>query len=141
MLDRILSVGPGYRLTALKNVSVEPWSPGSAGCQAALPNALVLESMTQAAGALAWFMELGDENPLTEGRRQSISGLLAGIDHCRIHGCAAPGDQLILKARLGRRKAGFGRFHCRAEVAGKPIGRAEIALRSEDATWSGSKNG
>lgn len=130
MLDRVLSVGPGYRLAAVKNVSVEGWFASSAGCQDALPNALVLESMAQAAGALAWFIDLDHDDSLTEDRRGSISGVLAGIDHCRIHGCASPGDQLILTARLRRLKAGFGRFHCQAEVAGKPIGRAEIMLRA-----------
>jgi 3-hydroxyacyl-[acyl-carrier-protein] dehydratase len=53
LVDRVLEVVPGERITALKNVSVnEPFFPGHYPHHPVMPGVLVVEAMAQTAAIL-----------------------------------------------------------------------------------------
>ena len=55
LVDRVLSVVPGERIAALKNVSVnEPYFPGHYPHHPVMPGVLIVEAMAQTAAILCW---------------------------------------------------------------------------------------
>ncbi|MFC5286670.1 3-hydroxyacyl-ACP dehydratase FabZ family protein [Actinokineospora guangxiensis] len=100
MVDRVLTVEPGKRLTAVKAVTfAEPWYDG-AGADTppedlAYPHALLLESWGQAAGLL------GSSCPETVAGLDGVM-LLGGAAGVRFHRPVHPGDVLVHDVRLSR---------------------------------------
>lgn len=122
LVDRVLECVPGERVVALKNVTVnEPFFQGHFPHRPVMPGVLVIEALAQAAGILV-FRTLGvfpDEN---------TRFFFVGIDNCRFRKPVEPGDQVILKATLGRSLKGIWKFHVQAEVGGAEVASAEIML-------------
>ena len=55
LVDRVLDVVPGERITALKNVSMnEPFFPGHYPHHPVMPGVLVIEAMAQTAAILSF---------------------------------------------------------------------------------------
>lgn len=100
MVDRVLTLNPGRRLTALKNVGWnEPFLAGPfAPIEPVMPGVLLLEALGQAAAIL-----ITDQ---TGGAPRSTR--MAAIDEVRIWTPVGPGDQLHLDVRcLGRGSNGL----------------------------------
>jgi len=61
LVDRVLEVVPGERITALKNVSMnEPFFPGHYPHHPVMPGVLVIEAMAQTAAILS-FKTMGNK--------------------------------------------------------------------------------
>jgi UDP-3-O-[3-hydroxymyristoyl] N-acetylglucosamine deacetylase / 3-hydroxyacyl-[acyl-carrier-protein] dehydratase len=99
MVDRVLTLAPGRRLTALKNVGMnEPFFAGPfSSIEPVMPGVLVLEALAQAAAIL-----ISDH---AQGAAQLP--LMSAIDEVRIRTPVRPGDQLRLDVRrLGQSATG-----------------------------------
>lgn len=129
MVDRVLSVEPGKRATALKNVTVnEPQFTGHYPGRPLFPGALIIEAMAQTTG-VAYLAQngMGDRVPV-----------LAGVDGVRFRRPVVPGDQLVIEAEIVRAKGGLVKADCRATVGGELAAEAVIMFASLPA---GAKEG
>jgi 3-hydroxyacyl-[acyl-carrier-protein] dehydratase len=120
LIDRVLAIEPGQSLTGLKSVTFnEPFFQGHFPQRPIMPGVLILESLAQATGILAFKTEevLPDQQSMY---------YLVGIDKARFKRPVEPGDQLILKVSLERMKRDVGKFFGEATVDGKVVAAAEL---------------
>ena len=110
LLDRVLDVTAGERITALKNVSInEEFFSGHFPGNPVMPGVLVTEAMAQAAGILGFVtMNAKPESGKTY--------MYVGSDKLRFRKMVVPGDQLILEASLISNKRGIWKFNGEAKV-------------------------
>lgn len=119
MIDRVVAVTIGDRLTAIKNVTVnEPCFTGHFPENPVMPGVLILEALAQAAAILAY---------LTDGdtARDSLH-LLGSIRNARFKQVVRPGDQLELNVQLTSKRTQFCKVHAEAKVQGKVVCSADI---------------
>ncbi|MEB3330668.1 MAG: 3-hydroxyacyl-ACP dehydratase FabZ [Candidatus Sericytochromatia bacterium] len=117
LVDRVLTLEPGCRAVALKNVSAnEPQFQGHFPGQPLMPGVLILEAMAQV-GALLMLC-----TPAHAGKL----ALFAGVDACRFRRRVVPGDQLRLEVALLRLRGSFGKVRATASVEGEPAAEAEL---------------
>lgn len=122
LVDRVLAVTPGRSITALKNVTAnEAHFVGHFPMHPVMPGVLVIEAMAQACGLLAW------ESARLEAQTVTIL-YLVGIDKARFKLTVTPGDQLILRAQLTKRRQGLWCFACTAEVDSRIAAEADILM-------------
>ena len=121
LVDRVLSVTPGQSIVALKNVSAnEAHFAGHFPSYPIMPGVLVIEALAQAGGLLVW-------ESAGESERMSVP-YLVGIEKARCKMPVRPGDQIVLRADLLKRKRGLWCFHCTATVDDKVAVEAELYL-------------
>lgn len=126
LVDRVIDCTPGESLTAVKNVTYnEPFFPGHFPQRPVMPGVMILESMAQATGLLA-FATFGHPPP------DNVLYYLVGIDRARFKRPVEPGDQLLLKVKLARAIRGVWRFAGKAEVDGVTAAEAEFMCASKD---------
>ncbi|WP_446009697.1 3-hydroxyacyl-ACP dehydratase FabZ [Candidatus Electrothrix sp.] len=117
MLDRVLEFEPDTMITALKNVSMgEPFFQGHFPGEPVMPGVLILEGMAQAGAVLAYLST------------EDITGKLvyfAGMDKVRFRKVVRPGDQLIYKVEMVRKKRKLIKVQCRAYVDDVLVTEAE----------------
>lgn len=129
LVDRVLDYEVGKSLTAIKNVTVnEPWVNGHFPHQPIMPGVLIIEALAQATGLLG-FRTMGEE-PQTD-----TLYLLVAVDKARFKQAVVPGDQLVMKVELVKRKGIMWVFNAEARVDGKLAVSAELmcAAKKEDA--------
>lgn len=120
LVDRVLELEKGKRITALKNVSMnEPFFTGHFPHRPVMPGVLMLEALAQAAALLA-FDTLG----VTPDDKTVY--YFAGIDGARFKRPVEPGDQLLLHVQLDRMKSGIFKFKTRATVADELAVEADL---------------
>ncbi len=120
LVDRVLEVVPGERITALKNVSVnEPFFPGHYPHHPVMPGVLIIEALAQTAAILS-FKTLGDKPD-----DQSVY-YFVGIDGARFKRPVGPGDQLVMEVSIVANKRGLWKFAAVAKVDGKIAAEAEL---------------
>lgn len=121
MVDRVLEVVPGKSIVAVKNVSAnEAYFEGHFPGHPVMPGVLILEALAQAGGVLAY------ESVAAEERIWIL--YLVGIEETRFKQTVRPGDQLVLRVELVKRKRNLWRFTAVAEVDGKLVAEAEILM-------------
>jgi 3-hydroxyacyl-[acyl-carrier-protein] dehydratase len=117
MLDRVLEFEPDKMITGLKNVSMgEPFFQGHFPGEPVMPGVLILEGMAQAGAVLAYLST------------EDIAGKLvyfAGMDKVRFRKIVRPGDQLIYKVELLRKKRKLIKVQCHAYVDDVLVTEAE----------------
>ncbi|AUS77265.1 3-hydroxyacyl-ACP dehydratase FabZ [Actinoalloteichus sp. AHMU CJ021] len=105
MLDRVDSVEPGVRGTAVKNVTAtELWFQGHFPTEAVLPGVVVIEALAQLSGvvfALAGASEIS---------------YLTGVRSMRFRRRIVPGDRLVLTAERTAGARGIGEYRVTARV-------------------------
>ena len=117
LVDRVLSIEPRKRISALKNVTNnEEYFNGHFPERPVMPGVLIIESMAQAAG-LALLVE--------EEHRGKIP-FFTGIDKARFRRPVVPGDQLQLEVELLRVKGNVCKAKGEALVDGKVAAEAEL---------------
>ncbi len=117
LVDRVLEIEEGKKVTGLKNVSVnEPFFAGHFPDYPVMPGVLILEALAQV-GAIA---VLGIEE------NKGKIGFLAGVDKCRFKRQVKPGDQLKLEVEIMRMKGPIGKGKGIATVDGELACEAEI---------------
>ncbi|MEO6624282.1 MAG: 3-hydroxyacyl-ACP dehydratase FabZ [Burkholderiaceae bacterium] len=120
LVDRVVSLERGKRITALKNVTInEPFFVGHFPHRPVMPGVLMLEALAQAAALLA-FDTLG----VTPDNKTVY--YFAGIDGARFKRPVEPGDQLMLHVELDRMKSGIFKFKSRATVGEELAVEAEL---------------
>lgn len=119
LIDRVISLIPEQEVTVLKNVTInEPFFQGHFPDKPVMPGVLMLEGMAQAGGILAYYSE-----PENIGVKLLY---FAGIDKARFRNPVGPGDQLIYKLQLLKKKRGIWKMGAEAFVDDKLVAEAEL---------------
>jgi 3-hydroxyacyl-[acyl-carrier-protein] dehydratase len=122
MLDRIIDfrLEPDKVITAIKNVSInEPFFNGHFPNHPVMPGVMIIESMAQAAGVLAYLAS-------ASGGGQGALYYLAKVENARFNRTVVPGDQLVLEVEQKRIMRGMGKYSGRALVNGECVASANI---------------
>lgn len=120
MIDRVLSVDPGKRVMALKNVTInEPYFGGHFPHHPVMPGVLIIEALAQAAAILTF---------TTEGHKPdgSMVYYFVGIDNARFKRPVIAGDALHLDVSLVRHARGLWKFHGKARVEETVAAEADL---------------
>jgi 3-hydroxyacyl-[acyl-carrier-protein] dehydratase len=122
LIDRVISytLEPEITLTGIKNVSInEPFFTGHFPENPVMPGVLILESMAQACGVLAYVAQATDGD---------LGGIyyLVKIDNARFTRKVVPGDQLLLEVTQKRLIRGMGKYEARASVNGERVASCDI---------------
>ncbi|MEN3277769.1 MAG: 3-hydroxyacyl-[acyl-carrier-protein] dehydratase [Massilia sp.] len=120
LVDRVLDVEIGKRITAIKNVTVnEEFFNGHFPHQPVMPGVLMIEAMAQTAAILS-FMTMDvkpDENSVV---------YFVGIDNARFKRPVGPGDQLVMDVEILRVARGIWKYKATASVDGKVAVEGEL---------------
>ncbi|MFZ0789279.1 MAG: 3-hydroxyacyl-ACP dehydratase FabZ [Chromatiaceae bacterium] len=128
LIDRVLELKLDDYLIALKNVSFnEPFFTGHFPVRPVMPGVLIVEAMAQATGLLAMA-----SRPDEVGEKSLY--YFVGIDKARFKRPVEPGDQLILKVRLGAVRRGIWKFAGEARVEDRIVATADIMCTARDFT-------
>jgi 3-hydroxyacyl-[acyl-carrier-protein] dehydratase len=116
LVDRVLELEPGKRITAIKNVTInEPYFQGHFPGQPVVPGVLLIEGLAQAGGILL----LSD----VKDRSEKLLYFMA-IDKARFRKPAVPGDQLRYEVEVLRQRATTCKLKGRVIVGGDLIAEA-----------------
>jgi len=125
LVDRVVSVEPGKRIEAYKNVSInEPFFNGHFPDEPIMPGVLIVEALAQAAGILGF---------VTANKRPSDGCIyfLVGTDKARFKRQVVPGDRLTLHAEWLTLRRNIAKFSCRAEVDGKVVAVSDLLVAEQ----------
>ena len=110
LVDRVVELVPGERITAYKNLSVnEEFFSGHFPGNPIMPGVLLLEAMAQAAGILG-FATVG--KTVEDGS----TFYFAGADEVRFKRPCVPGDRVMLHAAVVSQRRGIWKFDVRCDV-------------------------
>ena len=119
LVDRILELVPGERVTAIKNVTInEPFFQGHFPTYPIMPGVLIVEAMAQAAGVLA--LESMPED------KQGRPVFFMGLDKVKFRKPVVPGDQLLLKIQILKSRSNIVKASGKALVEDNVVAEAEI---------------
>ncbi|HHA18621.1 MAG: 3-hydroxyacyl-[acyl-carrier-protein] dehydratase FabZ [Gammaproteobacteria bacterium] len=120
LIDRVIDFTPGEHLVGIKNISYnEPQFTGHFPKRVIMPGVLILESLAQATGLLAF-------KTATDLHSDNALYYLAGIDNARFKKPVEPGDQLKLEVTIVTSKRNFWKFKGVASVDGDVVVSADI---------------
>ncbi|WP_444994615.1 3-hydroxyacyl-ACP dehydratase FabZ [Aliikangiella sp. IMCC44359] len=126
LVDRVIDYKVDEYLHAIKNVTVnEPCFTGHFPHRPVMPGVLILEALAQATGILCFktMNELPDENSLY---------YFVGIDNARFKQPVEPGDQVLLKVNLLKRKKSLWKFEAEALVDNKVVCAADLMCSKQE---------
>ncbi len=120
LVDKVIECVPFESIVAIKNVTYnEPFFTGHFPKNPVMPGVLILESMAQATGVLAF------HSAKTTSKSNAMY-YLVGVDKARFKSPVGPGDQLTLRANLKRQIRGIYRFEATAHVDEQLVSSAEF---------------
>lgn len=122
LVDRVLSytLEPEKTLTAIKNVTVnEPFFEGHFPGEPVMPGVIILESMAQACGILAY---------IALANTDKLGGIyyLVKVDKAKFTSKVVPGDQLLIEVKQTRILRGMGKYEARVTVNGRKTASCEL---------------
>ena len=124
LVDRIVDIIPGERLTAIKNVTVnEPFFTGHFPKQAVMPGVMIVESMAQAGAFLIL-------NSMDDPSKKNM--FITGIEKARFRVPVIPGDQLRIEMELNKFRLGLARLVGRCYVGDKLVADAVVLAQAVD---------
>lgn len=122
MVDTVLSIDPGERIVAVKNVSGNEWQfLGHFPDYPLMPGVLLIESLAQTAAFLGWCPDSGKKEP-------SLQYL--GNANVTFYKPVHPGDQIVNEVKQTRRVANMQMVGVTARVRGSIVARGELTLAS-----------
>lgn len=120
LIDRVIQMEEGHSIVALKNVSInEPFFVGHFPARPVMPGVLIIESLAQAGGILAY---KSTHTSPTEG----VLYYFAGVDNARFRRVVEPGDQLRLEVKVLRARKDFWKLEGSAFVGDTLACSAEL---------------
>jgi 3-hydroxyacyl-[acyl-carrier-protein] dehydratase len=120
LVDRVLELDKGKRITALKNVSAnEQYFVGHFPHRPVMPGVMMLEALAQASAILAF----DDAGVMPDANNVFY---FVGIDGARFKRPVEPGDQLLLHSQFERSRGGIIKFSAQATVGGATAVEAEL---------------
>jgi 3-hydroxyacyl-[acyl-carrier-protein] dehydratase len=120
LVDRVVELEPGERITAYKNLSVnEEFFNGHFPGNPIMPGVLLLEAMAQTAGILGF---------ATAGKTVADGSTFdfAGADDVRFKRRCVPGDRVMLHAKVVSERRGIWKFDVSCDVDGQLAASATI---------------
>ena len=119
LIDRVIEVVPGDKITALKNVTNnEPFFQGHFPGRPIMPGVLIVEAMAQAGGILAYL------TGSTEQRSRLI--YFMGMDKVRFRKPVVPGDQILFNAKIIKFRSKAAKMSGIATVDDQLVAEAEL---------------
>ena len=119
LVDRVIEVVPGDRITALKNVTInEPFFQGHFPGRPIMPGVLIIEAMAQVGGILAYLTGSAEQ------RNRLI--YFMGMDKVRFRKPAVPGDQIIFEAKILKFRSKAAKMSGTATVDNQLVAEAEL---------------
>jgi 3-hydroxyacyl-[acyl-carrier-protein] dehydratase len=119
MVDRVTEIVPGRTIRGHKMVSYnEPWSQGHFPGRPILPGVLIIESLAQIGGILAYASEPFDA--------QSRLMYFLGIDKAKFRPTVTPGDKLDLMVEVIHHRSNVWKLRGEATVEGKLCASGEL---------------
>ena len=126
LIDRVIEFTPGERLVGIKNVTFnEPHFTGHFPQRVIMPGVLILESLAQATGLLAFKTE-------DQIRYDEALYYLAGIDNARFNRPVYHGVQHRLEVKLEKNKRNLWKFTGEASVDGEVVVSADIMCVNQE---------
>jgi 3-hydroxyacyl-[acyl-carrier-protein] dehydratase len=124
LIDKVLELEPLKRITALKNVTAnEEFFNGHFPQMPIMPGVLIIEAMAQASGILGIKSYVDGSTEL-----ESFVYLLS-VDGAKFRHPVKPGDTLIIKGLLEKRKGEICIFACECFVDGRLVSEAKITAK------------
>ncbi len=109
LVDRIIALDPGVSITGIKNVTInEPFFAGHIPGHPVMPGVLVVETMAQVAACLVL------DDPKLHGR----IAYFGAIDAARFRRRVVPGDQMVVRVDLLKRRGRFLKVQAEVRVDG-----------------------
>jgi 3-hydroxyacyl-[acyl-carrier-protein] dehydratase len=125
LVDRVVEIVPGQRLTAYKNVTInEPFFDGHFPGHPVMPGVLILESLAQAAALLSY--RSSGVVP-----SEKVTYLMA-IDKAKFRRPVVPGDCLKLEVEVLRHKGAIWKHKGTASVERVKVAEAEFLATIAD---------
>lgn len=119
LVDRVVEIVPGQKLTAYKNVTInEPFFNGHFPGHPVMPGVLILEALAQASAILAYKSESMDP--------ESKVTYLMGVDNAKFRKPVLPGDRLQLGIEVVRHKGVIWKTKGTATVDGVKVAEGEF---------------
>lgn len=126
LVDRVVDYVPGEYLVGIKNISYnEPQFTGHFPQRVIMPGVLIIESLAQATGLLAF-------KTVDELHSDDALYYLVGIDNARFRRPVEPGDQLKLEVKLVKNKRNMWKFSGVASVDGELVVSVDITCVHQD---------
>jgi 3-hydroxyacyl-[acyl-carrier-protein] dehydratase len=123
LVDKILELEPGKSAVGLKNVTInEEFFQGHFPGHAVMPGVLVLEAIAQVGGVLL----------LTMGGNTGKLAYFGGMDRVRFRKPVLPGDTLISKVELIKRRGSVGKIRAVATVDDQIAAEGEFTFALVD---------
>jgi UDP-3-O-[3-hydroxymyristoyl] N-acetylglucosamine deacetylase/3-hydroxyacyl-[acyl-carrier-protein] dehydratase len=123
LVDRILKIEGGEKITGLKNVTInEPFFQGHFPGHPIMPGVLQLEAMAQVAGLLM----------LRSGENAGKVAYFMSANNVKWRKPVRPGDQLIIEIEMGRARAKIAKAKGVCKVAGEIVSEAEVMFSIVD---------
>lgn len=123
LVDRILEVVPGEKVTGLKNVTMnEPFFQGHFPETPIMPGVLIIEAMAQVSGILAF----------KSGVKKAKSVYFLSIEKAKFRQPVFPGDQLVMDIKTLQQRGTVWKFSGTAKVNGKVVAEAGFTAMVTD---------
>ena len=125
LVDRIDELIPGKKAVGIKNVTInEGFFQGHFPEHPVMPGVLILESMAQVGGILAFVSAAETINPEKEAERRVV--YFMSIDRVKFRRPVVPGDQLRHEVSVLKLKGSIVHIDCKTYVGGKVVAQGEM---------------